>query len=507
MYHSSEALLFCLRHASHKASGEDMLSHLAGYLEQADVKILYNTSTKLRRYLPDSATSQWQNPLERLKYVTALARSMPNHYACDSCFQLHPVTPSASLRSSTSPPPYDGSLPRYSSRTSYLFKKAKQFLRRKTKKPTARAQAVGEAQNTVLVEQTHNVTVYAAQRALQGDPSGLSAVRPPCKAHLKLMKSARPPGHALALVTLFENLIHDANDGRRTPLAGLTHQHVQMALKRWRIQSESDPYYWPERALPTYSAVRRVLGYKRGTTVEIKYRFTPRIVTRHGRNYYMMRTVVYAPSFVPISLCPHQIINQYDLEMQYLSKFKGKQAYNGNNIVNPWYSFQWMDPSPGPIFNYSLKEDAALREPAIVDIIMYKGLRLYNKWAGRTRGRPPALGLLPHPFKTFRPAVSLYTSCKHCPTDIEVTCSDTVKYTVWQNFGSEGSALDPVWQSQIPGSFLQAQYGLDDAQTRSCMSPHEQNLPWETNSYRSGPSVWVERGSVWYMYRKYYFDT
>ena len=516
MYHSRESLLFRLRHVSHEASGQDMLSHLAGYLEQADVKILYSTSMKLRRYLPDSAISPWQNPLERLKYVTALARSMPNHYACDSCFRLHPVMPSASLRPSMSPPPYDEALPRYSSRTSYLLKKAKQCLwhktkkTKKTKKPTAKTektQAVVATQNTVQVEQKHYVTVYAAQQALQGDPSGLSAVRPPCKAKLKLVKLARPSSHAQALVTLFENLVHDANDGRRTPLAGLTHQHVQMELKRWRMHFELDPYFWPKRALPAYSAVRRVLGYKRGTTAEIKYRFTPRIVTRHGRNYYLMRTEVYMPSFVPISLCPHQIVNQYDLEAEYIKMFNGARVTNGNNIVDPWSPFEWQDFAPGPLFHYSLKDEATNREPGIADILMYKGLRQYNKWAGRTRGRPPAPGLLANPFKAFRPVVRMYTSCKHCPTDFEVTCSDTVKFTVWQNFGTEGSALDPVWQSHVPGRFLQAQHGLDDAQTRACMNRREQGLPWEINSYRSGPSVWAERGSVWYMYKKYYFDT
>ncbi|CAK7243471.1 MAG: hypothetical protein STHCBS139747_004996 [Sporothrix thermara] len=76
-------------------------------------------------------------------------------------------------------------------------------------------------------------------------------------------------------------------------------------------------------------------------------------------------------------------------------------------------------------------------------------------------------------------------SCHRCPTDIQIHLSDITKklrILVWQDFGTETSVIDELWQSHLPGLFVQAESGSE---------PYVQ-----PNTWRSGPSIWHREGSI-----------
>ncbi|KAL1895450.1 hypothetical protein Sste5346_005256 [Sporothrix stenoceras] len=264
----------------------------------------------------------------------------------------------------------------------------------------------------------------------------------------------------------------------------------------------------------------------------LKYKFVPRVVLCNRDNpdkdggpeqraRFLLQTVVsirmYASWEMPLCICPHQLFNKkgcpawrqarFDallaLRDQDICRGPGNEIYvSGSGLTPTPEGVQHAQPASFRLQNAidCVRDDRVSRQDCVADPIHHPhchdpSLRYseydedMSPYEQTQLAAMKACGMA----RAQVDGYVLSASCDRCPTDFVVQTAndpvgrplkDELVITVWQDFGSEAPVTDELWQSHIPGLFLQAE--LDNAQ-----APYTQ-----ANTWQSGPTVSHSPGSV-----------
>lgn len=182
---------------------------------------------------------------------------------------------------------------------------------------------------------------------------------------------------------------------------------------------------------------------------------------------------------IPLSICPHQVVNHWEW-----TKWKDEEQAAWRVAKYPWFRCLLKDVPVTP------EGIEGVRPPFRLDA----ALKFTSTDANEYRTKPSSdLCVLADDDNAKKKCAVFKTHevvgcCHRCPTDFLVRASDgLLQITVWQDFGPEGQVSDFLWQSHLPGPFLQADLGQE---------PHMLLNTWE-----SGPCVVHRPGGVHEMYQ------
>lgn len=272
----------------------------------------------------------------------------------------------------------------------------------------------------------------------------------------------------------------------------------------------------------------------------LKYKFVPRVVLApcdshdgkaghcghrgHRRAHFLLQTVITVCLSgcrqVPLCICPHQMLSNMRSLPWTQALYAAIRAQQDEDRIqgtrNRTHSIlQGFCPTPEGVRNAR----PPFRLQTAADCVVSERLSKHDYHAGMLRHRycqeckfeenTEGINSAKRNYAATAQACAMArahvdgcvvsSSCDRCPTDFVAqtiddpagrALNDTLVITVWQDFGPEAPVTDELWQSHIPGLFLQAE--MEDAQ-----APYT-----EPNTWQSGPSVRHSPGSVRALFEK-----
>lgn len=261
----------------------------------------------------------------------------------------------------------------------------------------------------------------------------------------------------------------------------------------------------------------------------LKYKFVPRVIlvprdshdgkAGHRRAHFLLQTVLTAHITgswnLPLCICPHQILSNNICPVWTQAKddacraLEDEDRLRGTRNMNPGLL---SGPTPEGVQNVRppfrlqtaarcVVKDRHSRHDCHADhqhCQKYKHEE-YHKGMNSAEREFAAAARACATARAQIEGFVVSSSCDRCPTDFVVQTkndpvgriyNDELVITVWQDFGPEAPVTDELWQSHVPGLFLQAE--MENAQ-----APYT-----HPNTWYSGPSVSHSPGSVRALFEK-----